>query len=135
MTINRNLGSVVGAAMGLAALTGTAYGQDVKGVGYQVPSIETATAFGQPRKYDGITEIAGAESTIKYYRKSDGTIFATISIGNREGKERIWAYSIDTDGKPPFEYKLILNDKGDFVRVPEGSSIETPGWILRHYFG
>ena len=88
----------------------------------------------QTSQIDGVDTIEGAESTVRYYKKRDGTILAITHIKNRSGTERIWSYAVDTDGKPPFEYILVdvAGDKA-FKRFRYGAVVNLTDWINKYH--
>jgi hypothetical protein len=53
------------------------------------------------------------ETIVRAYKTPQGTYFNTLSI-IKDGKEIIYGYYIDTDGKPPMEYTLI-DHQGDGI--------------------
>lgn len=131
MTINNKLiGIGLGTAMGLAAAIGTAFGQDVRKVGYTVPTTEGARYLGEKKK-DMFPGIPGKETIIRWYETDRGTRFAAYFVKNKKGKERVYGFDVDTTGAPPWEYSLIdtLGDKNFQVFKP-GTNVTIPnGWL------
>lgn len=125
MPIDRKVASLISGAA-LAASLGLAKvvkGEEYKADGWPTPNINTAT-FIEEKKKDIITDIPGAETTLRIYKTPQGTYFNTLSINGK-----LYGFYVDTDGKPPMEYTLIDQDGDGVYRYK--SSNERP--LTPHY--
>ncbi len=122
----------VAALGGLEKAVQPVMAEDVQKAAYEAPTVKGAKYLGSKR-FDGIEEIPGAETIGRYYETPEGTRFATLSVRSLKGNEKIWAYNIDTNGKAPFEFSLLVGGEGELIRVPIGKTNKIGDWVIDFY--
>ncbi len=103
-------------------------GSGVEKVAYQPPNTKAAS-YMNSIKADVLKGIPGKETTIAYFKQSDGSIIAELSVQNTKGIKRVYGFNVDTNGKPPFEYTLLdVEGNGKFQRFDLGDN-RVSDWI------
>ena len=82
--------------------------EEVNSDGWPLPDLADSVIITETTK-DVLPNITGKETTLRVYRTSDVTVFNVLIYNGR-----VYAYYIDTDGKPPMEYSLVDLD-GDGI--------------------
>jgi len=100
--------------------------------GYEVPDLSTSRYLGKGPS-NILKNIPGKESLQTGYRDKDGNRFNTVTIENKKGEKKIWAYFFDAKNHPkhPFEW-FIYDSNGDGkydTKIWRKDKFETPAYI------
>ncbi|MBI2657351.1 hypothetical protein HYX08_01505 [Candidatus Woesearchaeota archaeon] len=117
MTIDKRVAAFF-SSLALASSLGfakMAKAEEINPNGWPIPSIAGATLLETKTRRD-IIEGVNIPVIQRVYRTAQGTYFNTLSITTKNGQEKIWAYYVDIDGKPPMEYGLVdIEGDGKFT--------------------
>jgi hypothetical protein len=134
MAINQKVaaffsGLALAGSLGLAKVVKA---EEINPNGWPVPNRANATLVGNDRIRTDLIEGRNIPVIQRVYRTPEGTYFNTLSVKDKDGKEKIYGYLVDIDGKPPMEYGLIDLEGNDLFTHKYGTNehMTTPAYVL-----